>query len=41
MASSVTPELDKTFLSEIGDSYGEMKIRVVILKKKAADDDGA
>src|SRR4051812_28953399 len=39
MASSVTPELDKTFQSDVGESYGEMKVRVVVLKKRPAPDD--
>ena len=39
MASSVIPELDKTFQSDIGEDYGEMKIRVVVLKKRT-DADG-
>lgn len=39
MASSVIPELDKTFQSDIGEDYGEIKIRVVVLKKRT-DADG-
>jgi hypothetical protein len=39
MASSAAPELDKTFQSDTGESYGEMKVRVVVLKKRS-DPDG-
>src|SRR5262245_43270194 len=40
MASNVTTELDKTFHSDIGDSYGQMKIRVVVLKKRIDQEEG-
>lgn len=40
MPSNVKTELDKTFHSEIGDSYGQMKIRVVVLKKRIDPEDG-
>src|SRR5262245_37493801 len=40
MASNVTTELDKTFHSDIGDTYGQMKIRVVVLTKQIAPEEG-
>jgi hypothetical protein len=41
MAGKNVPELDKTLQSEVGDSYGEMKIRVVVLKKRDDPDETA
>ncbi len=40
MASKVATELDKTFHSDIGDCYGQMKIRVVVLKKRIDPEEG-
>ncbi len=40
MASNNVPELDKTFKSDVGESYGEMKIRVVVLKKRSDPEEG-